>query len=214
MTETFTCQSCGNTHEKGWSDEEAAAEAQQNFPGIDLADPDEAPVVCDSCYEHIMGRARAEAPELIGPGWRGREPEVLEDGSLLYEMTVPGGSFLAGFGKPAESPSSPGPIPDFPGFLASMLSEGFTRNPCRDNCPDKDDEHVHLRSPAGNDGIIWADGRVSEWDLTQPARLIYPAYGGGKRRPSLAASPDPGWPASCYTMSNGSPVHVRPGCRC
>ena len=70
MTETFTCASCGDTHEKGWSDEEAAAEAEQNFPGIDLSDPDEAPVVCDSCYQHIMGRARAEAPELIGEGWR------------------------------------------------------------------------------------------------------------------------------------------------
>lgn len=114
MSETFTCASCGDTHEKGWSDEEAAAEAQQNFPGIDITDPDEAPVVCDSCYEHIMGRAQAEAPELIGPGWREageqfdreRGPEVLEDGSLLYEMAVPGGSFLAGFGKLREPSDS------------------------------------------------------------------------------------------------------------
>lgn len=70
VSDTFTCASCGDTREKGWSDEEAAAEAQQNFPGIDLTDPDEAPVVCDSCYEHIMGRVQAEAPQLIGEGWR------------------------------------------------------------------------------------------------------------------------------------------------
>lgn len=109
-TETFTCANCGETHEKGWSDEEAAAEAQENFPGIDIASGDEAAVVCDACYEHIMGRARVEAPEAIGPGWRDYEPdaapEVLEDGSLLYSVTVPAGSFLAGFGKVAESPQS------------------------------------------------------------------------------------------------------------
>lgn len=71
MSETFTCESCRGTFDKGWSDEEAAAEAQENFPGIDISDADEAGVVCDDCYQHIMGRARAEAPELIGPGWRG-----------------------------------------------------------------------------------------------------------------------------------------------
>ena len=71
MSGTYTCASCGETFESGWSDEEAAAEAQENFPGIDVSDPAEAGVVCDDCYEHIMARARAEAPELIGPGWRG-----------------------------------------------------------------------------------------------------------------------------------------------
>jgi hypothetical protein len=66
----FTCASCGGTFKKGWSDEEAAAEAQELFPGIDVSDPDEAGVVCDGCFRHIMDRARAEAPEMIGPGWR------------------------------------------------------------------------------------------------------------------------------------------------
>ena len=73
--------------------------------------------------------------------------------------------------------TNPAPIPDFPGFIAWMLSDGNARNPCPDCCQDKDTEHVHLRSPDGHDGIIWADGRVSEFDLTQPARLIYPVYG-------------------------------------
>ena len=67
---TFTCEDCGETFGKEWSDEEAAAEAQGLFPGIDVTDPDEAGVVCDDCFNRIMARARAEAPELIGEGWR------------------------------------------------------------------------------------------------------------------------------------------------
>ena len=137
VTETFTCASCHGTFEKGWSDEEAAAEAEEFFPGINVTDPAEAGMVCDGCYQHIMGRARAEAPELIGEGWRGQAPQ---------------------------------PIPDFPGFITSLTAGGCTLNPCPAGCQDKDSEHVHLRHWDGHDGIIWADGRVSEYDLTQPAR--------------------------------------------
>lgn len=72
-------------------------------------------------------------------------------------------------------PEAPEPIPDFPGFVSSLLAKGYTRNPCLDHC-NETGEHVHLHSPSGNDGIIWADGHVSEFDLTQPARLIYPVY--------------------------------------
>ena len=180
MDETFTCASCGETHDKGWSDEEAAAEAEELFPGIDVTDPDEAPVVCDDCYRHIMARARAEAPEAIGPGWR------------EYEA-------------PAEL--IPEPIPDFPGFIASLLGKGYTRNPCPDCCQDKGSEHAHLRHPDGGDGIIWADGHVSEWDLTQPARLIYPSAGHRPYQPAPL-------PSGCYRADAGFMVHVRPGCRC
>ena len=174
VSDTFTCENCHGTFPKGWSDEEAAAEAEELFPGINPGDPAEAGMVCDKCYERIMDRVRAEAPELIGPGWRGQAPE---------------------------------PIPDFPGFVASMTAEGYTLNPCRDHCQDKDAEHVHLHSPSGNDGIIWADGRVSEWDLTQPARLIYPAAGHTVYVP-------PSLPEDCYVTPGGSRVHVKPGCRC
>ena len=66
-------------------------------------------------------------------------------------------------------------IPDFPGFIASLLEKGYKRNPCLDHCPDKADEHAHFKTPDGDDGIVWADGRWVMWDLTQPARLIYPA---------------------------------------
>lgn len=67
-TDTFTCANCGETYEKTWSDEEAAAEAAGLFPGLDITDPDAAPVVCDGCFRHIMGRAQVEAPELLTPG--------------------------------------------------------------------------------------------------------------------------------------------------
>jgi hypothetical protein len=104
MSGTFTCASCGDTFDKGWSDEEAAAEAQENFPGIDIGNPDEASVVCDDCYRHIMGRARVEAPELIGPGWReaseARDLGITEDELAREEAdlySVPSG-YLPGVG--------------------------------------------------------------------------------------------------------------------
>jgi hypothetical protein len=74
------------------------------------------------------------------------------------------------------------PIPDFPGFVASLAAKGYTSNPCRDCCQDKGQEHAHLRTPDGDDMIVWADGRWVMWDLTQPAKLIYPAYTKGGRR--------------------------------
>jgi hypothetical protein len=81
---------------------------------------------------------------------------------------------------------SPLAIPDFPGFVASLTDKGYSLNPCRDHCPDKADEHAHLRTPDGYDMIVWADGRWSGYDLTQPARCIYPAApaaSGGFRLP-------------------------------
>ena len=108
--------------------------------------------------------------------------------------------------------NDPQPIPDFPGFVVSMLRRGYTLNPCRDGCPEGG-EHAHLHSPPGGDGIIWADGNVSEWDLNQPAQLIYPTYSAAGRR--LRAGPPAGeWPVSCYAMASGAKVHVKPGCRC
>ena len=67
------------------------------------------------------------------------------------------------------------PIPDFPGFIALLVTKGYALNPCRDHCPDRAEEHAHLKTPGGDDIIVWADGRWSGWDLTQPARLIYPS---------------------------------------
>ena len=68
------------------------------------------------------------------------------------------------------------PIPDFRGFIARLTGEGYVLNPCRDHCPDRGEEHEHLKTPHKEDMIVWADGRWSSYDLTQPARLIYPCY--------------------------------------
>ena len=63
-TETFTCENCGGTFPKVWSDEEAAAEAEELFPGLNVSDPGEAGLVCDGCFQIIMAAVRAEE------GWR------------------------------------------------------------------------------------------------------------------------------------------------
>lgn len=80
MTDTFTCASCGDVFAKVWSDEEAAAEAEELFPGIDVGT--ETGIVCDGCFQHIMSRVSAEAPELTGEGWRGHVPD---EASILAE---------------------------------------------------------------------------------------------------------------------------------
>ena len=72
------------------------------------------------------------------------------------------------------------PIQEFRAFIDHLVTEkGYTRNPCRSHCP-YTDEHAHLRYPGGNsydDFITFASGDYLGYDLTQPARLIYPAYG-------------------------------------
>jgi hypothetical protein len=86
------------------------------------------------------------------------------------------------------------PIPDFPGFVDHMLGRGYSRNPCRDSCPDHGDAaHVHLRTPDGDDMIAWADGRVSDYDLTQPARLVYPVRSQRQRRFGARVYRDGAW---------------------
>ena len=74
------------------------------------------------------------------------------------------------------------PIPDFPGFTEALRKHGWKLNPCRESCPYKADEHAHLKDPDRYDSIAWADGRECPYDLTQPARLIYPAAPGSFRR--------------------------------
>ena len=105
MSETFTCDNCGATHEKGWSDAEAAAEAEGNFPGMNISDPAEAALVCDDCYQHIMGRVRAEAPELTGPGWRAATERWQADSAQAEADTL--GRFLA---ETCAECGTPGPM--------------------------------------------------------------------------------------------------------
>lgn len=46
----FECECCGGAFAKAWSDEECAAEAAANFPGLHPADR---ATVCDPCYAAI-----------------------------------------------------------------------------------------------------------------------------------------------------------------
>lgn len=57
--ETYTCDMCGQVYEKAWTDDEAMAEAEENFgPEITQADPSQIAIVCDDCYQAaINGRA-------------------------------------------------------------------------------------------------------------------------------------------------------------
>lgn len=50
MTEQFTCAMCGGTFDKAWTDEEATAEAAENFTPEELKDQ---AVVCDPCFKKM-----------------------------------------------------------------------------------------------------------------------------------------------------------------
>lgn len=47
----YRCAQCGKVFDKGWSDEEAAAELGRTFPGFEIED---CAVVCDDCFKEIM----------------------------------------------------------------------------------------------------------------------------------------------------------------
>jgi|GEM_PF-6420320 len=48
MSDTYTCYACGGVFKKGWSDEEATAEREQDFPNHT---DEEMELVCDDCYK-------------------------------------------------------------------------------------------------------------------------------------------------------------------
>lgn len=52
MSDTFKCSWCGGEFEKGWSDEEAIAEAIAS--GFDPAECNV--VICSECYDFCMGQ--------------------------------------------------------------------------------------------------------------------------------------------------------------
>ena len=71
LGESYTCERCGETFTKGWSDEEAAAEARDLFPAAHLAVSQA--TVCDGCYREIMAWAETSAPGLL------REPPAVSE---------------------------------------------------------------------------------------------------------------------------------------
>jgi hypothetical protein len=53
-----TCEMCGLVFESTWTDEEALAEAAENFGGP--PPPGTASVVCDDCYAKAMAHAKVK----------------------------------------------------------------------------------------------------------------------------------------------------------
>lgn len=47
----FRCQRCGEVYAKGWTDDEAAAEFREQFPGFGT---EECALVCSECYGDFM----------------------------------------------------------------------------------------------------------------------------------------------------------------
>jgi DNA-directed RNA polymerase subunit RPC12/RpoP len=60
MSNTYTCAACSGVFDKGWSDEEALAEKEENWGDMSMDDME---VVCDDCYRKMMG-----LPALEGEG--------------------------------------------------------------------------------------------------------------------------------------------------
>ena len=55
MGSTYTCALCHEEFKKAWSDEEADAEYAAVFPK-ESANAESRDVVCDDCYNIILGR--------------------------------------------------------------------------------------------------------------------------------------------------------------
>lgn len=64
LGDPFTCDVCGQTFTRAWSDEEAMAEARSLYPAEHL-DAEEPGVVCDDCFQVVMLWAEQDAPELL-----------------------------------------------------------------------------------------------------------------------------------------------------
>lgn len=54
----YRCDCCGGIFDKGWSDEEARAEAEQQFGEALHAEGEPPALVCDDCYNEIMAWAK------------------------------------------------------------------------------------------------------------------------------------------------------------
>lgn len=48
---TYTCDNCLKTFDEAWSDEEASAEFNKDFPTSEIRD---AAIVCDDCYKEMV----------------------------------------------------------------------------------------------------------------------------------------------------------------
>jgi ssDNA-binding Zn-finger/Zn-ribbon topoisomerase 1 len=62
----YTCDKCGEAFVSGWSDEEASAEFEENFP--ETADEEETAVLCDDCYKAFMQWLETQDREALRNG--------------------------------------------------------------------------------------------------------------------------------------------------
>lgn len=51
MSDTYTCATCRETYNKGWTDEEAKKEKDDSFPEFEIED---CAMVCDDCYNKMF----------------------------------------------------------------------------------------------------------------------------------------------------------------
>lgn len=54
MGKTYVCDNCGDECQATWSDEEASAEFERNFPSAAKAGLPRSEI-CDDCYKKFMG---------------------------------------------------------------------------------------------------------------------------------------------------------------
>jgi hypothetical protein len=65
---TYKCSECGGVYESEWTEEEANAELERDFPGTSIEECD---VVCDNCYQIINP---SKNPELYDHYMRYHDP--------------------------------------------------------------------------------------------------------------------------------------------
>jgi DNA-directed RNA polymerase subunit RPC12/RpoP len=53
--DTFTCDICGETYEKGWTDEEAEAECREKFGNLKS---EQRGIACGDCFQRYFGSER------------------------------------------------------------------------------------------------------------------------------------------------------------
>lgn len=60
LGDPYTCDNCGGSFTKTWSDEKAMAEAEALYPAEDIEEG--LGIVCDPCFQVIMAWAESEMP--------------------------------------------------------------------------------------------------------------------------------------------------------
>ena len=133
--ESYTCERCGGTFKKGWSDEEAIAEATALFPAGHIAAPEDQATVCDPCFQEIMAWAEANAPDLL------REPPADPTGDVLRaDADAARDEIRASSYGQLHCPSCGKPAGDIIGTAHCLILAGLDRGQklmaeCRDGQP-------------------------------------------------------------------------------